>query len=71
MTNNLNTLKNRFTEKIIELRESKGITMSDFASAIGVSRQAIYNYECGDMPKIEVIYKIAKFFKVNIFELFN
>ena len=36
-----------FKEKLVKLRKLKGITQDEFASAVGVSRQAVYKWESG------------------------
>ena len=34
----------KFNEKIVKLRKLKGLTQDEFASAVGVSRQAVYKW---------------------------
>ena len=36
-----------FKEKLVRLRKIKGLTQDEFASAVGVSRQAVYKWESG------------------------
>ena len=49
-------------ERLKELRESQGISQSELARRIGVSRSAICNYENGrrEKPSAPVVYAIAK-----------
>jgi len=60
-------LKNR----IEEIRKEQGIRQEDFAKAMGVSRQTISSLENGRYnPSIMLAYKIAKFFKLSIEDVF-
>ena len=48
-------------ERIIELREKKGLSQSELAEQIGVTRQAVNAYEKGTrQPSPAVIVNIAK-----------
>lgn len=57
-----------FGEKIRYLREKKGLTQQELANAIGISKSAIANYECGlRKPKKDNTWiKIANFFGVTV-----
>ncbi|MBR6701448.1 MAG: helix-turn-helix transcriptional regulator [Firmicutes bacterium] len=60
-------MKNR----IEEIRKSKGIKQEDFAKTMGVSRQTISSLENGRYnPSIFLAYKIARYFKMTIEEVF-
>ncbi|KPU62259.1 XRE family transcriptional regulator [Thermococcus sp. EP1] len=60
-------MKNRLRE----LREWKGLTQEDLAKALGVTRQTIIAIEKGKYnPSLELAFKIAKFFKVKIEDIF-
>jgi len=60
-------LKNR----IEEIRKERGIRQEDFAKLMGVSRQTISSLETGKYnPSIFLAYKIAKYFKMTIEEVF-
>ena len=60
-------MKNR----IEEIRKSKGIKQEDFAKTMGVSRQTISSLETGRYnPSIFLAYKIARYFKMTIEEVF-
>ncbi len=54
-------------DRIKEARESKGVKQSEIAQLLGVSSQAISNYESGIRdPKIEMLVKIAKYLDVSL-----
>ena len=60
-------MKNR----IEEIRKEKGIRQEDFAKALGVSRQTISSLETGRYnPSIFLAYKIARYFKMTIEDVF-
>lgn len=60
-------MKNR----IEEIRKAKGIRQEDFAKALGVSRQTISSLETGRYnPSILLAYKIAKYFELQIEDVF-
>lgn len=60
-------MKNR----IEEIRKERGIRQEDFARAMGVSRQTISSLETGRYnPSIFLAYKIAKYFEMQIEEVF-
>lgn len=60
-------MKNRLRE----LREWKGLTQEDLAKALGVTRQTIIAIEKGKYnPSLELAFKIARFFKVKIEDIF-
>ena len=60
-------MKNR----IESIRKEKGIRQEDFAKALGVSRQTISSLETGRYnPSIQLAYKIAKYFELQIEDVF-
>lgn len=60
-------MKNRLRE----LREAKGLTQEELAKALGVTRQTIIAIEKGKYnPSLRLAFKIAKFFKVKIEDVF-
>lgn len=62
-----NVLKNRLEE----IRKQRGIRQDELASALEVSRQTIGSLENGRYnPSILLAYKIARFFKMQIEEIF-
>ena len=53
----------KFKEKIVKLRKLKGLTQDEFASAVGVSRQAVYKWECGQSyPEVAKLLEIKMLF---------
>lgn len=53
--------------RIKQLREEKGISQSDVANAVGITRQAVSLYEQGKRePKLEIWQKLAEFFGVTV-----
>ena len=55
-----------FSEKITQLRKTKGLTQEDLAEAIGVSRQTVCKWESGSaMPDSEKILALSAFFGVS------
>ena len=60
-------MKNR----IKVFRAMHDMTQEDLANAIGVTRQTILAIEKGKYdPSLELAFKIARYFKVNIEEIF-
>ena len=60
-------MKNR----IEQIRKEKGIRQEDFAKVLGVSRQTISSLENGRYnPSIQLAYKIARYFGLQIEEVF-
>ena len=60
-------MKNR----IEAIRKERGILQEEFARSMGVSRQTISSLENGRYtPSIMLAYKIAKYFVLNIEEVF-
>lgn len=61
-----------FSEKILELRRSKGLTQEELAEVLFVSRTAISKWESGrGYPNIDSLKDISKFFSVSIDELLS
>lgn len=60
-------MKNRLEE----IRKSKGIKQEELAAALEVSRQTIGSLENGRYnPSIMLAFKIARYFKMQIEEIF-
>jgi len=52
-------------------RVMRNMTQEDLASALNVSRQTIIAIECGKYdPSIKLAFKMSRFFKKDIEELF-
>ena len=61
-----------FKEKITKLRKQKGLTQDEFASAVGVSRQAVYKWESGQSyPEAQKLLEIKKLFDISIDDLLD
>ena len=59
-------------EKIVKLRKLKGLTQDEFASAVGVSRQAVYKWECGQSyPEVAKLLEIKFLFGISIDDLLD
>ena len=62
----------KFSEKIVRLRKIKGITQDEFANAVGVSRQAVYKWECGQSyPEATKLIEIKALFGISIDDLLD
>ncbi len=61
-----------FKEKIVKLRKMKGLTQDDFASAVGVSRQAVYKWESGQSyPEVAKLIEIKMLLGISIDDLLD
>ncbi len=61
-----------FQEKVIRLRKMKGLTQDEFASAVGVSRQAVYKWESGkSYPEAAKLVEIKILFNISIDDLLD
>lgn len=57
--------------KLEELRKIRGITQEELADILEVSRQTVGSLEKGRYnPSITLAFKIARFFKLSIEEIF-
>lgn len=64
-------MKELIENQVYELRSKAGITQESLAEAIGVTRQTIIAIEKGKYtPSIILAFKIAKFFKKSLEEVF-
>lgn len=58
--------KNEVGEKIKELRENAGFTVTETARKLQISRQTLNNWEKGkNLPSPELIYQLCDLFNVN------
>lgn len=56
---------------LISLREKKGVTQSEVASALGLTRAAVSQYEAGArIPADEIKVKIADYFGTTVQDIF-
>ena len=62
---------NNTCKLIKELREESGLTASEFAKVMGVSKSAVSRWESNETPGIEKLYQIARYFRVSVDELLN
>ena len=61
-----------FSEKLQELRKSKGLTQEELAEALYVSRTAISKWESGrGYPSIDSLREISQYFSVSIDDLLS
>lgn len=61
-----------FSEKLTRLRKIKGMTQDEFASAVGVTRQAVYKWESGkSYPEVMTLLEIKNLFGVSIDDLLD
>ncbi|WP_295288871.1 helix-turn-helix transcriptional regulator [uncultured Catenibacterium sp.] len=61
-----------FNEKLKELRNSRGLTQEELASALFVSRTAISKWESGrGNPSIDSLKEISSFFSITLDELLS
>ena len=51
---------NRLGQNIHRLRKEKGITQEELGSAVGVTAQAVSNWECGGMPDAGAAFYLQK-----------
>ncbi len=57
--------------RIKEFRKENKVTQDDLAGAVGVTRQTIISLENGKYnASLQLAYKIAKYFRVSIEEIF-
>ena len=61
-----------FKEKLVILRKKKHLTQDEFASAVGVSRQAVYKWESGQSyPEVPKLLEMKLLFGITIDELLD
>ena len=61
-----------FSEKLVRLRKIRGLTQDELASAVGVSRQAVYKWECGQSyPEVSKLLEIKILFGISIDDLLD
>ena len=61
-----------FKEKLVILRKSRSLTQDEFASAVGVSRQAVYKWESGQSyPEVPKLLEMKSLLGISIDELLD
>lgn len=61
-----------FSEKLVVLRKIKHLTQDEFASAVGVSRQAVYKWESGQSyPEAQKLIEMKLLFDISIDNLLD
>ena len=57
-------------ERIIKLRNSKGISQYTLAVALGVSRQSVSKWETdASVPELDKLIKLSEYFEISLDEL--
>ena len=64
-------MKNVLGSRIRVLRKEKGVTQDELGKALGVTSQAVSNWEVGGSPDAELLPAIADYFSVSIDNLFG
>jgi putative molybdopterin biosynthesis protein len=65
-------VKTRVTNRLAEIRKSRGVSASDLARRVRVSRQTVYAIEAGTyVPNTEVALNLARELEVTVEELFS
>lgn len=63
--------KMKIAERLKELRHKKGVSVTEVATACGITPQALSQYESGDrVPRDEVKIKLADYYKKSVATLF-
>jgi putative transcriptional regulator len=58
--------------RLLDLRQAKGLTQSELGDDLGVSRQTIAAIEkCRYLPSLPLAFKIARYFGHTIEEIFH
>lgn len=56
----------KFSDRILELRKARHITQMQFAKALFVTKQCVWNWENEmSLPSVEMFIKIANYFSVS------
>lgn len=59
----------KISEVIFRERQKNKLTQEELASKLGVSAQAVSNWERGGYPDIVLLPQIANFFRITVDEL--
>jgi len=64
-------VKTRVRSKLAEIRSNRGVSASEIAKRVGVTRQTIYAIEAGNyVPNTEVALRLARELEVSVEEIF-
>ena len=65
-------MQTKVKNQLSSIRRGRGISASDLAKRVGVSRQTVYAIEAGDyVPNTEVTLRLARELEVSVGELFS
>ncbi|UWX61269.1 helix-turn-helix domain-containing protein [Chryseobacterium oranimense] len=67
-------LRNKITQRLIDLRESTGLSQSDFAKLHDIDRQQVNRWESFESERGVTIYTIKRFcnlLKITLQDFFN
>ncbi len=65
-------MKELISNQVYQLRNKIGVTQEELAKEVGVTRQTIIAIEKGNYtPSVLLAFKIAKFFKKSVEEVFH
>ena len=54
-----------FSDRVKELRKSKGLTQRQVANALGITERSYQRYEAENNPNNETLIKLADYFDVS------
>lgn len=60
-----------FHKKLQQLRKARGLSQEELADQLAVSRQAISKWEVGEIPNLENLIKLSRFFGCALDDLVN
>ena len=59
-----------FSERLLSLRQNKGVLQQDIAQAIGISKHSYQRFEYGERePRLSVLIALADFYGITLDEL--
>lgn len=68
----MDTEKEKIAKGLKEARMKKGISQSDVAKELGITRQTISKWErCESVPDLPAVLKLSKIYGVSVEEMFN
>ena len=54
-----------FSDRLKELRKTKGVTQKQIADAVGVAERNYRRYEANHNPNVDTLNKLADYFNVS------